>query len=89
MNAHPSSLSSIFKACDIRGKVGSELSNDLCQSVGVAFSNWLTTQDKPLLVGYDMRPDSKDLAESLIAGIVQTGVGVGHAVVVFGRRYSR
>lgn len=76
MNAHPSSLSSIFKAYDIRGKVGSELSNDLCQSVGVAFSSWLTAQDKPLIVGYDMRPDSKDLAESLIAGIVQTGRNV-------------
>lgn len=69
-------LSHIFKAYDIRGKVGTELSADLAKKVGTAFSLWLPTKNKPVIVGRDMRPDSKELTDGLIAGIVATGRNV-------------
>ncbi|HET9411472.1 MAG TPA: phosphomannomutase/phosphoglucomutase [Candidatus Saccharimonadales bacterium] len=67
--------SSIFKAYDIRGKVGTELSADTCNSIGKAFADWLP-QDGVVAVGHDMRPDSADLAKSFIDGLRQQGRGV-------------
>lgn len=66
------SVEHIFKAYDIRGKVGSELSAELVEQVGFAFSEWLQNDD-PVVVGRDMRPDSKELADALIKGVVATG----------------
>ncbi len=60
--------SDIFKAYDIRGKVGSELNYDTCERVGKALADWLPT-DGTVAVGYDMRPDSKELAEGVIEGL--------------------
>jgi phosphomannomutase len=62
----------IFKAYDIRGKVGSELSSELVTRVGYAFSQWLRA-DGPVVVGRDMRPDSAELADALILGVRQQG----------------
>ncbi|HMS32334.1 MAG TPA: phosphomannomutase/phosphoglucomutase [Candidatus Saccharibacteria bacterium] len=62
----------IFKAYDIRGKVGSELTPELAEAVGIAFGNWLP-ENGPVAIGYDMRPDSKELAESLIKGLNLSG----------------
>lgn len=65
-------LSHIFKAYDIRGKVGSELNPELVAMVGRAFADWLPT-DGPVAVGHDMRPDSKELSEALIQGLSLQG----------------
>ena len=65
-------LASIFKAYDIRGKVGSELSEDLVRRVGTSFARWLPIAG-PVVVGHDMRPDSRQLADALAEGIVQAG----------------
>jgi phosphomannomutase len=65
-------LFNIFKAYDVRGKVGTELTNDLAKKIGLAFGGWLT-ESGPVVVGYDMRPDSKELAENLIAGLNLSG----------------
>ncbi len=67
-----SDLASIFKAYDIRGKVGSELSEDLVTRVGQSFANWLQSSG-PVVVGHDMRPDSRQLADALRAGILAAG----------------
>ncbi len=58
----------IFKAYDVRGKVGSELNAESCQRIGRAFADWLPL-DGPVAVGYDMRPDSKELAEAVAEGL--------------------
>lgn len=58
----------IFKAYDIRGKVGSELTTDVAWNVGKALADWLPT-DGAVAVGYDMRPDSEELAKALIEGV--------------------
>jgi phosphomannomutase len=65
-------LDTIFKAYDIRGKVGSELNPEVIQKVGKAFGNWLPQQGV-VAVGRDMRPDSKELADALIAGLRSQG----------------
>ena len=67
-----SSLSDIFKAYDIRGKVGSELSNDLVRDIAKAFADFLP-QEGTVAVGRDMRPDSAELAESFIEGLRKQG----------------
>jgi phosphomannomutase len=65
-------LDSIFKAYDVRGKVGSELNVESLQIIGKAFGTWLP-QDGAVAVGWDMRPDSKELAENLIKGLTEVG----------------
>ncbi len=62
----------IFKAYDIRGKVGSQLTEEVMTLIGRAFGDWLPAEG-PVAVGHDMRPDSAQLAEALIAGLVEQG----------------
>lgn len=65
-------LSNIFKAYDIRGKVGSELNPQVVKKIGGIFADWLPT-DGPIVVGHDMRVDSRNLADELIQGLVDQG----------------
>lgn len=64
-------MDSIFKAYDIRGKVGSELTEEVCRRVGMALPDILN--DGPIAVGRDMRADSGSLAEALIKGLREQG----------------
>jgi phosphomannomutase len=87
-----SDLASIFKAYDIRGKVGTELSEDLVERVGQSFAQWLPAEG-PVVVGHDMRPDSRQLADALARGVTMTGrdvVDIGMVtsdMAVFGVRH--
>ncbi len=65
-------MENIFKAYDIRGKVGSELSDEVLEKIGKAFADFLPNNGK-VAVGRDMRPDSKNLADNLIKGLVAQG----------------
>jgi phosphomannomutase len=65
----------IFKAYDIRGKVGTELNEDTTMRVGRAFADWLPEQGI-VAVGHDMRPDSSALAASFIEGLRIQGYDV-------------
>ncbi|QQS18919.1 phosphomannomutase/phosphoglucomutase [Candidatus Saccharibacteria bacterium] len=65
-------LANIFKAYDIRGRVGTELSEDLVERVGQSFAQWLPS-DGSVVVGHDMRPDSRQLADALARGITLAG----------------
>ncbi|HYG84326.1 MAG TPA: phosphomannomutase/phosphoglucomutase [Verrucomicrobiae bacterium] len=58
----------IFKAYDVRGRVGSELTVEVCWNIGKALADFLPN-DGAVAVGYDMRPDSKQLAEAVIEGV--------------------
>lgn len=66
------SVSNIFKAYDIRGKVGTELTPEVSKLVGMAFGQWLPAAG-PVAVGRDMRPDSAELAAALIQGLREQG----------------
>lgn len=65
-------IMNIFKAYDIRGKVGTELTPEVLTMIGAAFANWLP-ESGVVAVGRDMRPDSKELADALIAGLRAQG----------------
>lgn len=65
-------LTAMFKAYDVRGKVGSELNAPVLEAIGNAFAEWLPEQGT-IAVGRDMRPDSAELARALIAGLRAQG----------------
>lgn len=62
----------IFKAYDIRGKVGTELTTEGCEAIARAFADWLPTEGV-VAVGHDMRPDSAELAEAFMRGLQRQG----------------
>jgi phosphomannomutase len=68
-------IAEIFKAYDIRGRVGSELNPETVEAIGRAFADWLG-QSGTIAVGYDMRPDSQELAAAMIKGLTTQGMDV-------------
>jgi phosphomannomutase len=70
-----SDLSSIFKAYDIRGEVGSQLNAETVEKIARAYANWLPVRGT-VAVGHDMRPDSKDLSRAFIKGLTEQGLDV-------------
>ena len=67
-------MSSIFKAYDIRGVYGEQLTEDLAYRIGRAFATFLGC--KKVVVGRDMRPHSQPLFDHLAKGLVEQGVVV-------------
>lgn len=68
---------SIFKAYDIRGRVGTELTAEVAGRIGRAFASWLPeSSSRVIAVGRDMRPDSAELANALIDGVRSQGYDV-------------
>lgn len=65
---------SIFKAYDIRGKVGSELTPEVVMAVGRSLADLLPAGD--VAVGRDMRPDSAELSQAMIEGLTKQGRNV-------------
>lgn len=68
-------LKSIFKAYDIRGKVGDELNNTTVEHIGKALADWLPKKGA-VAVGCDMRPDSRGFALAMIDGLRKQGRNV-------------
>lgn len=66
------SIGAIFKAYDIRGKVGDELNNEVVEKIGKAMADWLPEKGV-VAVGCDMRPDSKGFSSAIIKGLRQQG----------------
>lgn len=66
------SINTIFKAYDVRGKVGTELTPDVAERIGRAVALWLPSKGT-IAIGRDMRPDSAELANSLIKGLTEQG----------------
>ncbi len=65
-----------FKAYDIRGKVPSELNEDVAYRVGRAYVDFLDA--KSVVVGHDIRLTSESLSNALIKGITDAGAKVVH-----------
>lgn len=65
---------SIFKAYDIRGVYGEELTAEAGRRIGRAVASWLGARE--LAVGRDARPSSPELSSALIEGIRDAGVAV-------------
>jgi phosphomannomutase len=65
-------ITEIFKAYDIRGKVGEQLTPELVKKIASVFAIWLP-QNGVVAVGYDMRPDSAALSRAFIEGLREQG----------------
>jgi len=68
-------LASIFKAYDVRGKVGTQLNPENTKKIAKAFADWLP-KEGIVAVGHDMRPDSKELSEAFMDGLMEQGYDV-------------
>ena len=63
-----------FKAYDIRGKVPSELNEELAYKTGFAFAGYLKC--KTIVIGRDVRKSSESLSNALTDGITDAGCNV-------------
>ncbi len=72
-------LASIFRAYDIRGVFGEQLTEEVATALGVAFGEFLG-KNKAVVVGRDVRLSGERLRNALISGLVSrcdvTDVGV-------------
>jgi phosphomannomutase len=71
-------IPNIFKAYDIRGLVGTELTRDFAFAVGAAFAKFLELEREPatVVIGEDMRPSSPELASAFADGVTSQGFDV-------------
>jgi len=80
-----------FKAYDIRGKVPSQLNNDLAYKIGRTFVKYLNC--KKVVIGKDVRKSSPKLSEALSKGITDAGADVydlglcGTEMIYYGTPY--
>jgi phosphomannomutase len=63
-----------FKAYDIRGKVPSELNSDLAYKVAKSFAKLVNA--KSVVIGYDIRKSSGEIADAVKNGLIDFGVNV-------------
>ena len=68
------SLATIIKSYDVRGLVGSEITEEFCRDIGIAFANLVAADE--IVVGFDMRPTSENLVQSFSEGVRATGTNV-------------
>lgn len=65
---------SSFKAYDIRGKVPSELNQDLAYKIGKTYPVLINA--KKIVIGHDIRKSSEDISSALSRGLTESGVDV-------------
>ena len=65
---------SCFKAYDIRGKLGVELNAEIAQRIGRSTSEILKAEN--IVVGYDARATSTQLATAVADGVRKAGASV-------------
>jgi phosphomannomutase/phosphomannomutase/phosphoglucomutase len=63
-----------FKAYDVRGRIPDELNPEMAHKIGRAYAGFLAP--KRVVVGHDIRLSSPELAESVIEGLLESGVDV-------------
>ncbi|MCE5326753.1 MAG: phosphomannomutase/phosphoglucomutase [Planctomycetaceae bacterium] len=77
-------LDKVFKAYDVRGIYGKEVTEDLAWRIGHAAAQYMRSKlsgydrgmssSNRLVVGYDMRPSSESLMTALINGVTASGI---------------
>jgi phosphomannomutase len=70
----PANTHAVFKAYDVRGTVPDQLDDELSRRTGAAFVRVCAAST--IVVGYDMRPSSPDLAAAFAAGAADAGADV-------------
>jgi phosphomannomutase/phosphoglucomutase len=67
----------IFRAYDIRGKVGTDLTPDIALLIGKAFGTYIQKiEGNEIVIGKDNRMSSKQLQEAFINGLLSTGCNI-------------
>jgi len=72
----------IFRAYDIRGIYGRDLTEEVAARIGRALASYMDGEGKNMLVGRDVRLSSKPLADALIEGMLSGGFNVEDIGVV-------
>lgn len=67
-------MAGIFKAYDIRGIIGKDLTEEIALKIGRAFVSYLNC--RKIVVGQDMRPHSKLLFDVLARGLTMQGADI-------------
>ena len=64
----------IFREYDIRGVIGTDLSEEMAYALGKAYGfSVASAPGSPIVVGYDCRPTSRLYAQSLVRGLRESG----------------
>jgi phosphomannomutase/phosphomannomutase/phosphoglucomutase len=63
-----------FKAYDIRGRLGTELNEDIAYRIGRAYAQYLKA--RRVVVGGDVRPSTEALKQALARGLMDAGADV-------------
>ena len=72
-------LSGLIKAYDVRGVVGEQIDAGLVREIGAALARLLRAESPEtgvVVVGYDMRPSSPELAAAFADGVAAYGLDV-------------
>jgi phosphomannomutase len=69
-------LTSFVKAYDVRGLVGSQLTSDVSRAIGYAFARFVAGQSPAVVIAYDMRESSPELAGAYAEGVTSAGLDV-------------
>jgi phosphomannomutase len=70
----PDNVNAVFKAYDVRGTVPEQLDEDFARATGQAYVGVLGVTS--MVIGYDMRPSSPDLAGAFADGATNAGADV-------------
>jgi len=81
VSSDPSSWEHMFRAYDIRGVYGKDLTIEVAETIGKAFGTYIGA-DKNLAVGRDIRIGSEQLKDAVVKGLVSTGCHVGDLGIV-------
>ena len=73
---NPIRLDAIVKAYDIRGLVGSQLTSDAARAIGFAFGGFVADRSPAVVIAYDMRDSSPELAGAFAEGVTGAGLDV-------------
>ena len=66
----------IFRAYDIRGVYGKDLTEEIVQRIGRAFAAYMDGEGKTVLLGRDIRLSSKPLGDAFSKGMLEGGLNV-------------
>ncbi len=66
-------FSDFVKTYDVRGLVGSQLTDEVVEAFGAGFADELGLEGKELVIGYDMRDSSERFAASFAKGAAKRG----------------
>ena len=75
-SASPIDLSPFVKAYDVRGLVGSQLTDEVVRALGAAFADEVGAAGRDLIVGHDMRDSSPRFADAFAGGATARGANV-------------